>query len=122
MNDNINDLLSILSKDMSAEDMLFAHYVSDISVAITSKRVEMGLTQKELAERLGKTQAVVSKWENGEVNFTLKTLIEIAQKLGLELNISLKQPVVAKAAKVIPLRYYSSPPIQYTTSSELKEM
>lgn len=85
---NITDLLNMLSEGMSAEDMLFAHYASDIAVAITSKRISLGLNQTEFAEKIGKSQTLISKWENADCNFTLKTLIEIAQALDLTLNIS----------------------------------
>ena len=85
---NITDLLDMLSEGMSAEDMLFAHYASDIAVAITTNRNSLGLTQKEFAEKIGKSQTLISKWENADCNFTLKTLIEIAQALDLTLNVS----------------------------------
>lgn len=90
MNGNMSALLSALTDSISTEDLLLAHFTSDIAVAISTKRVELGMTQKEFAEMLGKTQAIVSKWENGDANFTLKTLVEIAEKLDLELNVSLK--------------------------------
>lgn len=83
------DLLSALSADMSDEDLLYAGIAADIAYAITSKRIDSGLTQKEFADRLGKSQALISKWENADYNFTLKSLIEIAQKLDMKLDVRL---------------------------------
>lgn len=124
MNSNIDQLLASLSENLSTEELLFAHFSSEIAVAIAAKRIEMGLTQKDFAERLGKTQAVVSKWENGEVNFTLRTLIDLAQKLDLELALSLKPVKKIQDDKIIkfPGRYYTSPSNHYTTCNELMEM
>ena len=59
--------------------------VSFIAVSIQKQRCAQGLTQKELAERLGVSQAMVSQWENGEENFTAATLVKISSALGLSL-------------------------------------
>ena len=99
---NITDLLDMLSEGMSAEDMLFAHYASDIAVAITTNRNSLGLTQKEFAEKIGKSQTLISKWENADCNFTLKTLIEIAQALDLTLNVSFTSSKMKKSKQTSP--------------------
>ena len=39
--------------------------------------VEKGLRQKDLAQRLGKSEAEISKWMRGTHNFTIDTLITI---------------------------------------------
>ena len=88
-NNELYELLSALSEEMSAEELLYAHYTSDIAVAIASKRTTLGLSQAEFAQKIGKSQTTISKWENADCNFTLKTLIEIAQQLDLTLKISL---------------------------------
>ena len=54
-------------------------------------RHEIIETQDELAAQLRKrriavTQATVSKWESGDTNFTLSTLVHIASKLGLKMQ------------------------------------
>lgn len=113
---NLEELLSSLSEGLSTEDLLFSSIASDLAVAISSKRIDMRLTQKEFAEMLGKSQAMVSKWENGECNFQLKTLIEIAQKLNLTVDVSLKKPKVKPvdrknfSDKIIdfPVKYFVS--------------
>ena len=83
------DLLTALSDDLSAEDLRFAAIASDLAVQLTAKRIELGLTQSEFADLLGKSQTTVSKWENADCDFRIKTLVEIAQKLDLPLTISL---------------------------------
>ena len=66
---NQNDILTLLSSlsdEFSAEDLRFSDIASDLAAQIIERRVALGLTQKELAEKLGKSQAIVSKWENAD--------------------------------------------------------
>ena len=64
----------------------------DIYYEISSKlfdyRMSNGWSQKKLAEVLGVTQAMVSKLESGEYNYTIEQLWKISKKLGWKLNIS----------------------------------
>jgi transcriptional regulator with XRE-family HTH domain len=39
------------------------------------------MTQKDLAKKMGKTEAEVSVWLSGQHNFTLKTLAKISVAL-----------------------------------------
>ena len=43
--------------------------------------VEKGLKQKDLAQRLGKSEAEMSKWMRGTHNFTIDTLVSIEDAL-----------------------------------------
>jgi len=47
---------------------------------IIKRRNELGLTQKELAERIGTEQSVISRIENGQ-NCNLETINKIAESL-----------------------------------------
>ena len=48
-----------------------------ISAKIEDLMKEQGLSQVQLAERLGKKPSLVSKWLSGEQNFTVETLSDI---------------------------------------------
>ena len=85
------ELLSALSEELSVEDLRFADIASDLAVQLTAKRIEMGLPQQDLADLLGTTQETVAKWENADYDFSVKTLIDISQKLDLPLTISFKK-------------------------------
>ncbi len=50
----------------------------------------MKMTQKEFAEHIKVSQGMISKWESGNYNFSIKTLAEVAEKLDMELYINLK--------------------------------
>lgn len=54
-----------------------------IAAAILNKRYELNMNQTEFAKFLGISQGKVSKWENGEVNFTVDAFEEICRKLNL---------------------------------------
>lgn len=89
MNTDMKDFLAAMSANLSAADLIYASAASDVAVAVSEKRIESGLTQKEFAQLLGKSQTAVSKIENADCNLTLRTLSEIAQKLDLTLEIKL---------------------------------
>ena len=54
-------------------------------------RVEAGLTQAELAEKIGKDQTFVSKYESGERRLDILELREICQVLGMSLEKFVRQ-------------------------------
>jgi DNA-binding XRE family transcriptional regulator len=53
-------------------------------------RADHNLTQRQLAERLGWKQPAVARLELGERNPDLPTLIHIAQRLGISVNVSIE--------------------------------
>ena len=75
----MKDLLLALTENMSAEEILSADIISSLSNAIAKKRIGLDMTQAELAASIGKKQSTISKWENGDMNFTVRLLAEIAQ-------------------------------------------
>jgi len=58
--------------------------------SIIKRRAELEMTQKELADKLGTGQAVISRLESGNANPTLASLAEIAEALDADLHIELK--------------------------------
>ena len=65
----------------------------DIACEFINYRAANNMTQKELAERLNMTQAMVSKLESGEYNPTVKMLFEIAEKLSWTFSIQFSNNV-----------------------------
>jgi len=49
-------------------------------------RTEAGIRQVDLAERLGRPQSFVSKYESGEKNLTFLEVKEVCQALGISLT------------------------------------
>lgn len=62
----------------------------EIIQAEIKSRKEAGLTQKELAERMGTAQANISRFESGTYNPSLAFLQKMAESLGKKLRISME--------------------------------
>ncbi|MBD5292591.1 helix-turn-helix transcriptional regulator [bacterium] len=46
---------------------------------------EQNISQKQLAKKMGKSEAEVSRWLGGTHNFTLRTIAKISNALGVKL-------------------------------------
>jgi len=57
--------------------------------ALVRARMEAGLTQTELAERIGTTQSAIARLEGGGVSPSLATLRRYAEATGTRLQVSL---------------------------------
>lgn len=61
----------------------------DMSFALADKidmiLREKNISQKQLAKKMGKTEAEVSRWLGGTHNFTLRTIAKISDALGVTL-------------------------------------
>ncbi len=60
-----------------------------VGVAIRDAREEAGLTQTELAARMGVAQSALSRIEAGRANITVEMLTRIASALGAPLSVKL---------------------------------
>jgi transcriptional regulator with XRE-family HTH domain len=58
-----------------------------IGEKIKKFRQEVGLTQRQLAERTKHTQQSISQYENGQRNIDFKTLNEICDALGVTIKL-----------------------------------
>ena len=61
---------------------IFVRLYSDIIVRINYLLKEKGYNQKDLAEKLAKKPSEISKWLNGNHNFTLRSLAKLEAELG----------------------------------------
>ena len=67
---------------MPEDVKLFVNKYADIVVRINQLLTEKGLSQKDLAEKLDKKPSEISKWLNGEHNFTLRSIAKLEAELG----------------------------------------
>lgn len=59
-----------------------------LAIKIAALREQKGLSQQELAKRMGTSQQAISRIESGEYEgFTLKTLEKIAEATGMKVKI-----------------------------------
>lgn len=75
------DALAKIPKDLRKQmDWSF-----DISDRIDTELKKRGMTQKDFAHLMGRSEAEVSRWLMGRHNFTLATLAKISTVLGVDL-------------------------------------
>lgn len=60
-----------------------------LAMEIRALREARGLSQRELAERVGTTQSAIARLEGGNISPSLPTLDKIAEALGAELSVAL---------------------------------
>ncbi len=63
----------------------------EIAERVRQARERLGMTQSELATRIGSTQPAIARLEAGGVMPNLDTLHRIAEALGLELVVDLRR-------------------------------
>jgi transcriptional regulator with XRE-family HTH domain len=61
--------------------------------ALIGARLAAGLSQKELAARLGTTQSAIARLESGTRLPSVETLYKLAQVLGLDFTIAPSEPL-----------------------------
>jgi HTH-type transcriptional regulator / antitoxin HipB len=64
--------------------------------ALIAARIDAGLTQRAMAERLGVKQSALARWEAGATMPTLDTLFRLAQALNLEFSITPESPLLVR--------------------------
>ncbi len=67
-----------------------AQLAADVGERIHAAREAAGLSQRELARRMGTSQAAIDRLESGGVGATLTTLQRVATALGLEVSVELR--------------------------------
>ena len=94
MQNNINThgwLNSILKQEDN--DSEYDYLILSITEELSKRMKDLPLTKVQLAKKLGTSSAYVTKLLNGNTNFTVKTLLNIAKALNDEFVIKLKSNI-----------------------------
>lgn len=83
---HISSLNDLLSQYFTPAEIIANRQRALISAAIEIWRADHNMTQADFAGFMGVTQAMVSKWESGEYNFSVKSLSEISHKLDIPIE------------------------------------
>lgn len=86
----IEDLLTLFEDSLTPADALTAKLTSQISTCFTKERLKLHMTQHEFAEHIGATQSLISRWEKGDYNFSVRKICEIASALNLNVDIRMQ--------------------------------
>lgn len=73
------------------QEYVDARLAGDLGQAVYDRRIELGLSQAELAERAGMTQPQVSRMEGGDTVPTLPLLRRLAKALDGTLNLAIDE-------------------------------
>jgi DNA-binding Xre family transcriptional regulator len=84
MNDKqqwFKEKVKAVSPDIALEIQLSAEIIARIDAILKEKN----MTQRDLARKLGKSEAVVSRWTTGFPNLTLRSIAALSIALGEQL-------------------------------------
>jgi DNA-binding XRE family transcriptional regulator len=70
------------------------HPQFEFRFALVNARIEGGLTQRDLALRLGVKQSALARWEAGQTMPTLATLFRVAKTLNVDFAITPDAPLM----------------------------
>lgn len=73
-----NTKLAAVSSEIMSEVQLSADIIARIDTILKQKN----MTQRDLAKKMGRSEAVISRWTTGFPNLTLKSIVEISTALG----------------------------------------
>lgn len=73
-----NEKVSAVSPAIQTEIQLSADIIARIDTILKEKH----MTQRDLARKLGKSDAIVSRWTTGFPNLTLRSIAELSIALG----------------------------------------
>jgi ribosome-binding protein aMBF1 (putative translation factor) len=86
-------LADMLAKNMKDPEFAAAYAEADaeysVIEAMLAARLAAGLTQAELAARMGTTQSAVARLEGGSVSPTVETLRKYAKAVGKRLQVGM---------------------------------
>lgn len=89
-----NDAYEAMDRIFGAEqsesaESEFYDLLNQVSIAVVEYRMKHDLSQSELAKCLGISQAMVSKYESGDYNFSIKALFELMHKLDISFHLEI---------------------------------
>ena len=70
--------MAAVSPEIMSEVQLSADIIARIDALLKQKH----MTQKDFARKMGRSEAVISRWTSGFPNLTLKSIAEISTALG----------------------------------------
>lgn len=73
-----NEKMVAVSPAIMSEVQLSADIIARIDAVLKKKN----MTQRDLAKRMGRSEAVISRWTTGFPNLTLKSIAELSTALG----------------------------------------
>lgn len=73
------------------QDLLEEYYLQKVSLKIIKMRLELGLSQKEMASNLGMLESQYCRLEKGQHNPTVLSMIKMVDAFGYEVDIRINK-------------------------------
>lgn len=80
-------MASLWEESLKDEDFRFELKAQDVAVKLANAVALSGMTQKELADKLGWKTSRMSKVLHGASNLTLKTMFQVCEALGIDFDV-----------------------------------
>ncbi len=87
-----NETLENTSNDDELVRFAYVDLMASVASTFIKYRTDHKLTQKDLAQRLGISQVMISRIENGAWNFSIEKLNKYVKKMGGKLTIKIEFP------------------------------
>lgn len=88
MNDNF--FTERYEKRKNDPEFILEGIILELTVQICREMEKQNINRAELARRLGKSRAYVTRMLDGNTNFTLQSLVKIASALGSDIEVNIK--------------------------------
>lgn len=108
-NKRIEDLIEKFNNKDLLKTIVSSSILGKISGKIVNYRIQNELKQSDLALILGVSQAMISKMESGEYNFTIKQLVNLCSALDWNIEINLEDKETTKTVNSQPNASYLEP-------------
>ena len=92
---SVNELSKMFEEAENTSDYQLQSTVVDLTEDICEIMEAKSITRADLARRLGKSRAWVTKLLRGDRNLTLRTIVEVLWELGYKVSVS-AEPVGAR--------------------------
>lgn len=93
--------------DFDTNEARYYEALNNIAIAVAEYRYNHGLSQASLAEAIGVSQAMVSKYESGDYNISLKAVFELLEKLRLKVSLTI-EPEDDESISSVDIENYAS--------------
>lgn len=101
----MDDLLDMFSSNLEPADVLSSKLMAQVSAAITKERLRLHMSQQEFAKYLDVPQSLISRWEHGDYNFSIRKIAEIMARLNFDVDFSIK-PFEEKTTSNVKTYYF----------------
>lgn len=85
--------------EITGEELIFDKLSFEISNQFLAYMASKNITQKNLAEKIGCSEAYISKQLSGDSNLTLKTIAKFADALNLKIDVSVYDNTLLELVK-----------------------